>query len=412
MIKKNISFALLASLIRLILGLIIFVLISRALTLSDFGSYIYIIVVTGYFSILTDFGFNLSVLNDVPKNKKRVKNFFFEIMFAKSILVIISLFLLIMFIALMNEEKNTYVFILFMCVAILQSYSSLIAHLFKSFNKFDIDFYYVVITSVPCLIIIYLYQYELNLLELGLIFVISRVIGFAYLVVYFVSYFSNMHVIDNVQLSLKPLKKNFKYAIHMVIGGMLLSIDIPIMKEVLTLEDVAIYSVGMKIFVALVLIGDVTNTSFMPKLAGDIKEDYPLFITNVKKLIRLMFLLGLFFGAMLLLFGESGILIVFGPDFEPLVPLVPLFSLALFIRFLSMAYGNLLTLAEKQLYRARIIVVVFVLHVIFNIIFQDQMGVQGAIIAFCLSFFILTISNMYVVYKHYGSLFLFHGKNK
>ena len=412
MLKKNISFSLLTNISRLFLGLLVFILLSRIFDLEVFGKYIYLIVITGYFSIFTDFGFNLSVLNDLPRNKEKVKNFFYEILFSKTILMIISFILFFIFIWLSAEISELYIFLIFMIVAMFQSYSSLLSHIFKAFNRFDRDFYYTIITNLCLLPLIYIYQENLDLYKLGIFLLISRIVGLLYLLYMFNVEFVNHKIIGTMDFNLNPLKKNIKYAVHMIIGGLLLSIDIPIMKEILTLKDVAIYSAGMKIFVALILISDVLNASFMPKLSEYIKQDYELFEQLAQKLTLMMFLLGTIFALLIMLLGQPVVLIIYGDKYASLISLLPYFSLALFIRYLSMVYGMLVTLAGKQHIRATVIAIVFFIHIFLNIFFQKSLGIEGALISFCISFSFVTIISMLIVSKEYGRLFVLPIKYK
>jgi len=403
MLKQNISYSMLTNLSRLLFGLFIFIFLSRLLSLSDFGQYVYFIIISGYFSIFTDFGFNLSILNDVPKHPKKVKNFFYEILYSKTILVIISFLVIFVFFGTLNE---LYILILFIIGAIIQSYASLIINIFKAFNQFDKELSYILITNLTMIIFIVIYKDNLSLYFLGYLLIVSRLLGFLYLIWMFYKKFTAYEVIESLNLSIKVLKDNFKYAIHMIIGGLFLSIDIPIMKELLTYEDVAIYSAGMKLFVALVIIADVLNASFMPKLSEYIKKDQHFFEQLTKKLIFILFILGFLLANIVYWFGSNVILMLYGDNYSELYKLLPYFAVGLFIRYLSFAYGTLVTLADKQHIRAILMAIVFFVHVGLNLILQSYLGIVGAIIALCISFSILLFANMYFVYRYYNHIFL------
>lgn len=406
MLKKNISFSLLTNVARLILGSLIFIILSRVFELTVFGKYVYLIVVTGYFSIFTDFGFNLSILNDLPKNKEKVKNYFYEIVFSKTILTIFSFIGFIVYLWLFGETSEISIPLIFMLVAILQSFSSLLSHIFKAFNRFDKDFYYVLITSIFLLSSIYFFKDDLSLKILALLLLCSRIMGIIYLLYVFKSQFYKCKVVGTINLNLIPLKKNIKYAVHMIIGGLLLSIDIPIMKEILSLEHVAIYSAGMKLFVALILVADVMIASFIPKLSENKQKNNILFERMVQKLTYIIFTLGTILGLTIVLFGDYLVPIIYGEKYEQLILLMPYFGIALFIRYFSMLYGMLITLAGKQHIRAFLIVTVFFVHIFLNIVLQINLGIEGALISFCASFSMLTVISMIIVKRHYGKIFI------
>jgi len=408
MVKKNISYSLLANIVRLIFGLILFVFLGKILELETFGSYIYILTISGFFTMFIDFGFNLSLLNEIPKHKDKVMNYFYEIAIAKSLLVFIGIVFISLLIYLFDYTDKI-VFYEFLIAAIIQSFSVFITTIFKALNRFDIDFYFSLGNNIFPLFLVYIFHNNISLEILGLIYIGTRLINLIILVLYFFKKHNKkiLKIIESHPIYL--LKKNFKFAIHMVIGGFFLTIDIPIMKEILGYEDVAIYSVGMKFFVVLMMIGDVLNSSFMPRLAEFIEKDKESFTLMVYKLNKLMLFFGLCFSVLIILFGKEIILLIFGDKFIELVDLLPYFSIALFIRYISFPFGTLLTLAEKQSKRAFIMVIVFLMHIGLNIIFQYYFGVVGALIALIISFLVLMFLNMLIVYNHYKTLYIFKG---
>lgn len=405
MIKSNILYSMLTNVGRLVFGLITFALLSRVLGLSVFGQYIFVITAVGYLSILIDYGFNLSTLNEVPKNTKKIKNLFYEIVITKGFLTALSYFILLAYLLISDQLGLILIFSLFMAVVVLQSFSGFLSHIFKAVNRFDVDFYLVISNNILVLLLIFIFKENLNLLEVAWIYLFSRLVGTACQYLYFNYAFRGVNLVGKVRINFKRLKSNFKYAAHAVIGGVFLSVDILIMKEVLTLKDVAIYSAGIKLFVAIVLVGDILCSSYMPKLSQCANKNSEIFDSRTCQLMLLMLGLGAFFSVTIFFLGEFVIMIVFGEKFAALTALLPYFSLALFLRFLSIFYGTIVTIAGKQSMRALMITIVFVLHVVLNIWLQKLIGINGAIISFCISFGVLTLGNMAIVFKCYGRLF-------
>lgn len=396
MIKKNISYSLLANITRLLLGFIIFFYLSSIFRLNEFGIYIYIMSLSGFISILIDYGFNLSILNDVSKKPEMIMSYFYNILYNKIFLTIIVIIFFIIYISL-TDYNFLLEFIIFALSAIIQSFAQFISSLYKAINKFDKDFYYALLNNILILLLVIIFSNNLNLFSVSIIYLSSKLIGLTYLLIILFRDMKSNNVKKSFNLNL--IKSNFKFALTMIIGGFFLTIDIPIMKNILDVESLAIYGLGMKIFISLMIIADVVNGSFHPKLSKMFDTNFIEFKILFKKLIIFMTFIGLVISLCIYLTSEHIIKYFFEEKFYPLIDLIPLFTLALIIRYSTFSMGTYLTIIGLQKTRTYILLFVFLLHIVFNIIFQNKFGIEGAIYSLIVSFSLLALLNGFFIFR-------------
>lgn len=404
MIIKNISFGLLSSISRLILGLATFTLLTRFLNIEDFGKYSYLLTITGYLTIIIDFGFNFSSLNNLPKDKLSLKNNFYETIFSKLLLTILSLIVMVILLIIIPYFNYSLEFLIFSSIAILFSFSTYISQVFKAFNRFEVEFMFVLINNLLPLILFVFIGEGISLLDIAYGLLLFRVLGVFYLVLKFRNFFSDKKIVRKLEFGLGRIKNNWKYAVHMIIGSVFISSDIIIMKETLGLSQIAIYSTGIKILMSLLMIGEVVNSSFIPKLSECYSNSELLFKRNAKKLFIIILFLSFAFSISVYLMGEFVIGLVFGEKYDELIPLLPYFSVLLIIRFMAIFFGTMVTLAEKQKYRAYTVLIILPIHLLLNKYLQIEMGIIGALIAMIISFSIITTINLLLTIKYHGKV--------
>ena len=401
MIIRNISFGLITSISRLILGLATFTIITKLLSVEEFGNYSYLITITGYLTIFIDFGFNYSSLNELPKSPELIKNNFYETIFSKTILTIFSLTVLFLLIFIIPSFNYSIELLLFSIIAILFSYSTYFIHVFKAFNRFDIELIFVLINNLFPLIIFFVFSEEISILTIAYIILISRIAGVLYLLLKFRFFFIEKKIVKKLQLNLSRINSNWKYSLHMIIGSFFISSDILIMKNILGFNQIAIYSAGIKILMTLLMIGEVINSSFIPKLSEYYNTSNSLFKSNSRKLFMIITIIGLAFSAGILLLGGFVIDFVFGDKYDELIPLLPYFSILLIVRFYAIFFGTMVTLFDKQKYRAFTVIFILPAHFFLNQYFQIKMGISGALVSMLISFSIITIINSIITLKFY-----------
>jgi O-antigen/teichoic acid export membrane protein len=95
--------------------------------------------------------------------------------------------------------------------------------------------------------------------------------------------------------------------------------------------------------------------------------------------------LGVIAFAVLLGAGREIVSLLFADHFTPLADLVPLFGLLVLVRYSGLAYGSVLTLAERQGVRMLAAIGVLALNVVLDVVLIPRMGLRGALVASAVS---------------------------
>lgn len=398
MIKKNLLFSTLASVLRLILGLATFMVLTQYLDIESFGLYAYLLVLTGYLSITIDFGFNLSSFNEIPKQITKIRDICYCTVKAKFLLTIVFCSAFYIYYTLFEEQLNLTIYTVFIAIAILQSFISYYVSIFKSVNKFEVDLYIVFVTNILPLIVIYFYRETMELPLLANILLASRLIALLWVVIFFEYSFRNYLISRYKFKIIEKIKNNMPYALNSVIAGIFASIDVYIMNRTLGQESVAIYSAGMKVFVALVLMGDIINSAFMPKLSA-LYNNMRSFTVLFKKQLMLVLVLCSCVSLGILFLGPKVVEIIYREEFYALKEYTPYFALAIMVKYLSSFLGGMLTISNNQTIRTKTISIVFVVHILLNVFLQNEFGILGAITSMIISYLILTVIYFTFNYK-------------
>jgi len=286
-------------------------------------------------------------------------------------------------------------------IAIIFSYSTYISQVFKAHNKFEIELIFVLTNNLLPLIIIFLFRENISLTSIAFILLFSRLIGLLFLSLKFKFHFNEKKINKSLKFNFSTINKNWKYSIHMILGSVFISSDILIMKNILGYNGIAIYSAGVKILMSLLMIGEVVNTSFIPKLSEYYNSSNQLFKINAKRLFFIISILSIICSAGIFLVGKFIITLVFGDKYYELIPLLPYFSILVIVRFMAIFFGTIVTLFEKQKYRAYTVIFIIPIHFFLNTHLQEKMGISGALISMLISFSIITIINILLTLKYY-----------
>ncbi|MCU4653753.1 polysaccharide biosynthesis C-terminal domain-containing protein [Roseibacterium sp. SDUM158016] len=378
---------------RVFLGFVFFWQVSQALGLSTLGEYLYISVAIGYFGTLVDYGFNLFVLNTAPRAPGAVRALLARVVLSKLILTGAAFFILAALYGVAFATQGALVTALFFAVVILQSFSGLLVQFFKAMDRFDHEFTSIMLGSLMPVVILFVLQGNVTLVELGWVVLNVRlaVLLFQLVVFFYISQGQGWKEVEDMAgrrlpRAVKDIQSNFKYAIFSILGAVFLSVDLVVMRFVLGPEDVAIYGTAMKVIMAVILFFEVLTGVFVPRLARLHSNGSTLLASNMKRFTLVMLAGALMVSAGLLSFGSLTILWVFGAEFAAAGQVLQALSIVLVFRVMTTISGTFLTIHGQQSLRARIISIVLPVHVGLNLVLQPQFGIWGAVTAITISF--------------------------
>ncbi len=404
--KKNILYSFLSILFKILSRLVLIFLLARYFTLNEFGIYTYSLTISGVLILFFDYGYNIKLLKEIPRNFNLTNQYIYKAIIIKIIFILfifISLNILDLKQLLNLKSYDITVLFYFLLISIFTSFTNLFILPFKATNKFYIESFIYGVEAILILVstisIIYffdnIFMYTIYVITLSKMFV--TVLAFIlYIREYNIKYFS-----FNI---LKEIKTLLPYGIHFFIAGMYLSVDTIILKLFVTNEKLAIYQAALRLLIGVSLFFSIANSVLLPKLSSLSKNMKELINFTVKANYT-MLLLGFLIVIFLYCFQKELIFILFGNKFTILIDIFPYFIVIIFIRSISTVNGILLTISNKQGIRA-----ITVSFTLFYIIILDYYcipiyGLEGAAIILLSAHILVYIVYMYFVFSEYKILF-------
>ena len=190
-------------------------------------------------------------------------------------------------------------------------------------------------------------------------------------------------ILDRQSLS-TTLSNGFPYAVHMVVGTLFLQVDTLVIQHIMGAFAVGLYQGGMRLLFGALLVGDALHNVFfasLARVAADARELGRL----ATRMTRHFVALGVIGFGVLLGGGRTIVSLLFADQFAPLADLVPLFGLLVLVRYSGLAYGSVLTLAERQGVRMLAATGVLALNLVLDMALIPRMGLRGALVASAVS---------------------------
>jgi O-antigen/teichoic acid export membrane protein len=403
--KINIFYSLITTLSRLVSGFILLFVLSRYLSLEDFGLFTFSLVVSSLLVLLVEYGYNIKLSKDTAHNSSKISELTTNSLIVKFSLISVVLFIL--FILYLNEIYNIKEFqiIAIMTVAtILNSFANHFLIPYRSIDKFNIEAKYVFFNNIMIFVLVSFVAIKTQ--DIFLIVLVFLLVKMLYLI-FTTRLFQKDFGFTFEKFSLiKEYKKSLPYAVHVAVGAMYLNVDTIILKEYVPLEEIGVYQAGLKALGAATILMGVLNNVLLPKFTQYARTDSVVFAKMVFKFNVISMLTGLVIASIVNVFSESLVLLVYGEKFIELVPYVWLFSIIIFLRYFGLVYGVLLTVSNRQKIRTYTVIFTLFFILISDLFVVPGYKIFGALVVLIIAHIILNMIYMLFTYKEYKTIFL------
>jgi O-antigen/teichoic acid export membrane protein len=400
---KNFLYMFITLSIRLFSNTIIFFLLAKLWGVEGFGIFMYPYTLTTLLALIVDYGFSLKVIKDISEFPNNVSKIINEAVFSKIILTVITFIILIIILLINNFSTKEQIFIavLLLISNILNSYSTLFNLPFRALEFFKYETFISLISNIVySTLIIILILLEANQILVSFGIVLSKLFTLIISIYLYKKKIQQTKVefIFNIKSILKNLSDNFPYAIHLIVGSLYFQVDTLIVYHFLGNEGVGLYQSAMRIITGALVLIEVNNGIFFPKLGGSKNSKRTFLNYSVQMNVFSHFIgLGLFTG--LFFMSEKIIMFLYGAEFKDVIPILKGLSILLFIRYAGSASGLLLTVADKQKVRAIAAVFSLVSNLLLNYFLIPIYGLYGAVYAGIITAIFLNI--IYLINTYY-----------
>jgi O-antigen/teichoic acid export membrane protein len=387
----NASIASIAQLISMISSVVIMPLLTRSLGIDVFGQYIYVIAISAFFVLIIDYGFNISSTKEVSIVRDDIKlrsNIFFETLYCKVILLIIS-FIVVCFLIIFVESFS------------ILKYEILVGFLYiVGFSMSPIWYYYGVerIGSISLIMMIsrliaiplvfFFVSDESDLQAALIIYAATGILIGSLSLLYLYSKRELIWISIKLHNVILRLKSGFNLFSALLMVGLYTSVNGLLIGLVSTSSEVAKYAVIEKVVKTIEgFIATIALTIF-PKISLMKSLDKDKAITMIHSAAKILVGMSIVIAISLMIYGQDVIVLLFGRQFLNIEPQVQLMSIIMIMGVFSIVIGNLgLVNLDKKKYFTRVLIISGAIHVPMILLLSSMYGSLGAVIATTLTSF-------------------------
>ncbi len=404
LVKRNLIFSFISTASRLISAFFLLFVLARFLTVSQFGIVAFSLVVANLLGLVTEYGFSLLISKETGKDVQKTHWYVSGSLQVKTIIsLLLLLFLWILFESgALKPDYRAPIFIFFLS-NIFNAWMNSFLVPFRSVNRFDVEALFMALVNIgiflACVGLIVFGGFDIMAAPIAFLFV--RLLVLPLVVLRFKKQFG----LQIVKVPIAALlSRAFPYAGHMFIGSLFLNVDTIILERFVSQYDIGIYQAGIRLVVAAGLLLDVLANVLVPKFARRLKDGDNL--DEIRRYNIGIIGFALVLAVALYLFSNVIIQLLYGSNFQPLVAYMPWFVGIIFIRYIGVLYGILLTLSENQRIRFIGLIISLAFIVLVDLIVIPVYGIIGALWVLLAGHLLLL--SMYVLFarREYGTLFL------
>lgn len=347
----NISSLSVIQLVNFIIPIISLPYVVRILGPNNFGQFSFAMAIISYFSLLTDYGFNLSGVRDISVNRENVilvNKIFLSIFYSKVFLFTISIIILIVLIIVSEYFSRNYSLYIILLFFVLGNVFNPI-WLYQGMEKLN---YLIAINLVPRFIGLVLIFTLLK--SSSDILLYASIISFTQLIIGIISFIYAMPLFGlkiisiSIEDTLDQFKKGWKLFLSNISFNLYSHTNVVILGIITNESTVGIYSAADKIRIAMQSVIAPISQSVFPRVNYLLKYSADSFFRFNRKLLRLQSLLTFILSFVVFIFADRIVWLVLGLQYQSSVIVLKILSWLPFIISISNVYGIQIILSLNE----------------------------------------------------------------
>lgn len=410
-LSHGIFFLLSSSLVSIGLNAVAIGFIARKLTIEDFGLFSAVASFVGLFEFLCDFGLNKTLLKFGSTDIEKTKVSFGNALLVKSILIIPTLFLVWSIGYITGYRGETLNIILIFTLSIIfDSFGAVFSSIRRILGSFKLISFFRVIKALIYLIIAYFaLSYNNSVLSLVIATLLLSFISFLISLI-------NSILLLKPKLKLSLIKDFFKDSLIFSFSDFFLNIYSKISTVLLSffanLHAVGIFSAAIKFTRIANIIPGQVKFALLPTIYR-ILEDKENIKDGRKRVFNIIFkymvVLATPSAILIYFFSAQIIHLIFGKKYDLSIPLVQLFSLFIYLRFIITPFTLFFIGLHKHKNMVYCQAATAILNIILNIFLIPKYSSQGACYSTIISeaFFVIiliTIGRKYLIWGVFDTI--------
>jgi len=376
--------------------------LSRTLGIEGFGIFGLVIAIAQYFVLFTDFGFNLTATKKIAENQSDkffISQVFWETIFSKSLLCVLSLFILV-FLTYLSPSKMFKDELIYTSLMIIGTVLMPLWY-FQGIEELSkITIFSVLAKVITLPLFIFLVNSES---DVGIAILIQSSINFtAGIIAILIVYRSKM--LFWIRPDLNAIKKTITEGSGIFVSTLTISLytvsSSIIISFTSNIEQVSIFTAGDRIKAAILGVFLILGNAFYPRINSLLKKSPGQAYVLVRKILIFQTPATIIIGCILYLYSEDIAILIYGNEFNTVAGVFRIFSPLFFIVLTSTVLGNylLLPLGYRREY-VGLPIVVALIHLLLCPMLSYYYGAIGAALSILVVEFITLLCLVYIVKK-------------
>lgn len=399
-VKKNTFYSALTISARLFANVFVFWLMARFYGPEQFGIFTFAHTLATTLIILADFGLDVLLITEISTTQTNKNEIIQKLLSVKLIFVLLAFVLMIILSQLFPLGQRYFkLIIVFALYLVFTSLSNFFYGIFRGFEKFILETRVSLISNgILILTIIILLFLRVDILLLGIAFMFSRFLGLVFDIYYLNKLTGKIHLNFDLK-SLDFLRsKVLIFGLHLIFSYLFFQIDTLLLARLSGEYSVGIYQSVMKLILLPLVIPDILINSMMPTLSKLHKESKVEWIKLGSLMGRVLFVIIIPISLVLFFYSDSIINLIYGAkNYFDAIPVLQIFAITLFIRFLLEPFALMLTTSNRQIVRMYTVIGASILNILLNSYFIPRFLTRGAA-------FVSLIVNLLVGIVYFSSM--------
>lgn len=384
-IVKNVSWQALGDVLTNVLGFVFYVIMARSLGQAGLGLYSYIFSIMAFLSLTVNFGFSSYYFRKWSGHSEEVSRDIWTILFSRLFILIPLSLGLFCYIFLLDRYASLEFLLAYLSV-ILELVSTIPIVFFNARNAFNkslqinlVDKFASQGLAIVLLLQGFSLRWVLMALVLGKLLAILTARGF-------------WKKLELPTLKLKYVRESLKESapvfFFLFFNVVYFKVDVIVMRYMLGLKDVGMYSAAYRLFETLQIIPSTLAVAFTPAMVTLFKEK-SLDKLNDLLNITITFLLYLasFICVFFSFYARDILFFLYGEKYIAAAPALAWLGAALALLYVNTVVVQMLYLQHYEKYLAKVVLGLTFVNIVLNSLFLPRFGVLGAgVVTFCCEF--------------------------
>ncbi|MBU1098491.1 MAG: oligosaccharide flippase family protein [Bacteroidetes bacterium] len=401
-LKKNSFYYTISSVARLFTNSIIFILIARSYGVNGFGSFATAHTLSSLFLLLADFGFDILITTEIARNRTSVDSIIQKYFPVKVFFTAFAWVLLLFTIYIIpsTQEAKSLIFI-FSINMVFTTMLNMIYAVYKGIEEFQHEAKISLTMNLLLLVgIVFLSKYSVNLYWIAVLMVAIRLLGFLLGVIVISKHVAKKPFHFSFKQSFQEFKVVLIFGLHLIFGTMFFQIDSVLIFSLKGENEAGLYQAVFKVMVIVIMLSEIFIGVMLPTITRLFNIGDENWVKYGKFLFKLLYVISLPASLFFYQYPEFIINVVYNKqEYLSSAGIMKIAGIIIFIRFFSEPFAMMLTVANKQITRTKIVISASIFNILLNILFIPMFGIIASII-------ISAITNLFV-----GALYIYFTKD-